>query len=71
MKEYVGQPVAYDRLPTYDLEPEIPTLLGEVDEISSREGDGTALEPEVRARDADSILGALILIGVLLGNNNR
>ena len=71
VKEYVGQPVAYERLPKYELEPDMPTLLGEVDEVSSREGDGPALEPEVRARDADSILGALILIGVLLGNNNR
>ena len=71
VKEYVGQPVAYERLPKYDLEPDMPTLLGEVGEVPSREGDGPAQEPEVRARDADSILGALILIGVLLGNNIR
>ena len=62
--------MAYERLPKYDLEPDMPTLLGEMDEVSSREDDGLALEPEVRARDADLILGALILIGVLLGYNN-
>ena len=71
MQEYVGPSVTYERLPKYDLESDLPTLLGVTDEVSSREDDGSVLELEVRARDAGSILGALILIGVLLGNNNN
>ena len=71
VQEYVGPSVAYERLPKYDLESDTPTLIGVTDEALSRKDDGSVVEPEVRARDADSILGALILIGVLLGNNNR
>ena len=70
-QEYVGPPVVHERLPRYDLESDTPTLIGVTDEVLSREDDGSVLEPEVRARDADSILGALILISVLLGNNNN
>ena len=71
VQEYVGLSVAYEILPKYVLKPDTPTLIGVTDEVLSREDDDSVLEPEVRARDADSILGALILIGVLLGNNNR
>ena len=71
VQEYVGPPVAYERLPRYDLEADIPTLIGVTEEALAREGDDSLLEPEVRARDADSILGALVLIGVLLGNNSK
>ena len=71
VQEYVGPPEAHERLPRYDLESDTPTLIGVTDEVLSREDDGSVLEPEVRARDADSILGALILISVLLGNNNN
>ena len=70
-QEYVGPSVVYERLPRYDLESDTPTLIGVTDEVLSREDDGSVLEPEVWARDADSILGSLILIGVLLGNNNN
>ena len=70
-QEYVGPSVVYERLPRYDLESDTPTLIGVTDEVLSHEDDGSVLEPEVRARDADSILGALILISVLLGNNNN
>ena len=70
LQEYVGPPEAHERLPRYDLESDTPTLIGVTGEVLSHEGDDSVLEPEVRARDADSILGALILIGVLLGNNN-
>ena len=71
VQEYVGLSVAYEILPKYVLKPDTPTLIGVTDEVLSREDDGSVVEPEVWARDADSILGALILIGVLLGNNNR
>ena len=70
-QEYVGPSVVHERLPRYDLESDTPTLIGVTDEVLSREDDGSVLEPEDWARDADSILWALILIGVLLSNNNN
>ena len=70
LQEYVGPPEAHERLPRYDLESDTPTLIGVTGEVLSHEGDDSVFEPEVRARDADSILGALILISVLLGTNS-
>ena len=70
-QEYVGPSVVHERLPRYDLESDTPTLIGVTDEVLSREDDGSVLELEVQAWDADSILWALILIGVLLSNNNN
>ena len=68
--EYEEAPIVHERVPRFNLgedthtfavgDDDVPVVLPDVGD----EAGGA----EVRARDADSIFGALVLIGVLLGN---